>query len=59
MLRSSGMRVTARPGHEIYFCEPDPAADAWPRGRGRPELLSATGRAWMPAADARDAEGAA
>jgi tRNA (mo5U34)-methyltransferase len=23
MLRSSGMRVTARPAHEIYFCEPD------------------------------------
>ena len=24
MLRSSGLRVTARPGHEIYLCEPDP-----------------------------------
>ena len=54
MLRSSGMRVTARPGHEIYFCEPDPAADAWPRGRGRAELLSATGRPWQDEADRRD-----
>jgi tRNA (mo5U34)-methyltransferase len=24
MLRSSGLRVKARPGHEIYLCEPDP-----------------------------------
>ncbi len=24
MLRSAGFRVTARPGHEIYLCEPDP-----------------------------------
>lgn len=54
LLRSSGMRVTARPGHEIYFCEPDPAADTWPRGRGRAELLSATGRAWEAEADRRD-----
>ncbi|VWX63230.1 Methyltransferase type 11 [Burkholderiales bacterium 8X] len=23
MLRSSGLRITARPGHEIYLCEPD------------------------------------
>jgi tRNA (mo5U34)-methyltransferase len=27
MLRSSGLRVIARPGHEIYLCEPDPHAD--------------------------------
>ena len=24
MLRSSGLRVKARPGHEMYLCEPDP-----------------------------------
>jgi tRNA (mo5U34)-methyltransferase len=31
MLRSSGMRVTARPGDEIYLCVPDPlvAAHRW------------------------------
>ncbi len=58
MLRSSGMRVTARPGHELYLCEPDPAADPWPRGRGRPELLAATGRRWQEAADRRDGVGA-
>ena len=25
MLRSAGFRVSARPGHEIYLCEPNPA----------------------------------
>lgn len=31
MLRSSGLRVTARPADEIYLCEPDPkiAAERW------------------------------
>jgi tRNA (mo5U34)-methyltransferase len=49
MLRSSGLRVSGRPGHEMYVCEPDPelAAQAWPRGRGRAELLAATGRPWL------------
>ena len=46
MLRSSGLRVTGRPAHEMYLCEPDPEAAAWPRGRGRAELLAATGCAW-------------
>jgi tRNA (mo5U34)-methyltransferase len=46
MLRSSGLRVTGRPGHEIYLCEPNPDQLAWTRGRGRGELLSATGRDW-------------
>jgi tRNA (mo5U34)-methyltransferase len=45
MLRSSGLKVTGRPGHEIYVCEPDPDADAWPRHKGLAELRSATGRA--------------
>jgi tRNA (mo5U34)-methyltransferase len=26
MLRSSGLRVEARPGHEIYLCVPDAQA---------------------------------
>jgi tRNA (mo5U34)-methyltransferase len=51
LIRSSGFRVTARPGHEIYLCEPDDAAArgepvAWPRGRGAAELRSATGQGW-------------
>jgi tRNA (mo5U34)-methyltransferase len=28
MLRSAGLRVTARPGHEMYLCEPDAEAAA-------------------------------
>ncbi|HYD52336.1 MAG TPA: TIGR04290 family methyltransferase [Gemmatimonadaceae bacterium] len=55
MLRSAGMRVTARPAHEIYLCEPDPgAAAAWPRGTGRAELLSATGRPWLAALERQE-----
>lgn len=43
MLRTSGMRVTGHPGHEIYLCEPAPASPpTWDRG----ELLAATGRRW-------------
>jgi tRNA (mo5U34)-methyltransferase len=52
MLRASGMRVAARAAHELYLCEPDPEARPWPRGRGRAELRSATGRAWTEAYDA-------
>lgn len=41
--RSSGMRVTGRPGHEITLCEPDPdnpcAAATW----NDLEYLAATG----------------
>jgi tRNA (mo5U34)-methyltransferase len=49
MLRSSGLRVTARPGHEIYLCEPNETAPVWPHTHGRAEFLSATGRAALPA----------
>ncbi len=28
LLRSAGLRVVARPGHEIYACEPDPESDS-------------------------------
>jgi tRNA (mo5U34)-methyltransferase len=44
MLRSSGLRVVSRPGHEMYVCEPCESSEVWPRTRGRGELLSATGR---------------
>jgi tRNA (mo5U34)-methyltransferase len=46
MLRSSGLRVVGRPGHEIYLCEPDRDEIPWTRDRGRVEILSATGREW-------------
>ena len=43
MLRSAGMRVTRRPAHEIYICEPDEAATPWRNGGGSAEFASATG----------------
>ncbi|MGE0310056.1 MAG: TIGR04290 family methyltransferase [Lautropia sp.] len=42
MLRSSGLRVMARPGHEIYLCEPDPA-QAWRRERFASQWASVVG----------------
>jgi tRNA (mo5U34)-methyltransferase len=42
MLRSSGLRVTARPAHEIYLCEPDRRAAAR-RALYRGQLHSITG----------------
>ncbi len=47
MLRSAGLRVTARPGHELYVCEPvalQGDAAGWSR-RDPAELDAATGRA--------------
>ncbi|NLX07788.1 MAG: TIGR04290 family methyltransferase [Phycisphaerae bacterium] len=49
MLRSSGLTVIARPGHEIYLCKP---ADDYRRDESNPtliELLSATGQSKRPA----------
>jgi tRNA (mo5U34)-methyltransferase len=59
MLRSAGLRVTGRPAHESYLCEPDAelARRAWPRGEGRAELLAATGRPWLHAARGGEAGG--
>jgi tRNA (mo5U34)-methyltransferase len=54
MLRSSGMRIIARPADEIYVCEPDTGRTPWPRSKGRAELLAATGRPWRSAADDPD-----
>lgn len=47
MLRSTGLRVTGRPGHEIYRCEPQRGARKWDQA----ELAAACGR--RPAAAAR------
>lgn len=44
LLRSSGMRVLASPGHEIYVCEPDPSRPSCIATWNQAELLSATGR---------------
>ncbi len=45
MLRSTGLRVLARPGHEFYLCEPtDPAGPRTVRRWDEDELWAATGR---------------
>lgn len=44
MLRSSGLEVVSRPGHEMYVCVPHAGGGEWASPRGRAELLSATGQ---------------
>lgn len=46
MLRSTGLRVVNRPGHEMYVCVPAAGPRPWVRGEGATELRSATGRPW-------------
>ncbi|MFA5514967.1 MAG: TIGR04290 family methyltransferase [Desulfuromonadales bacterium] len=43
MLRSSGLRVTARPGREVYLCEPDPENPSCIASWNRAEFDAATG----------------
>jgi len=51
MLRTSGLKVTARPGHEMYVAKPDDALTAVSTGWNRSEYLSAIGQEWMSALD--------
>jgi tRNA (mo5U34)-methyltransferase len=44
MLRAAGMRITSRPGHEFYLCEPDPRRPACVATWNAAELNSATGQ---------------
>jgi tRNA (mo5U34)-methyltransferase len=48
MLRSSGLRITARPDSETYFCEPDPERPSCVATWNAGELLSAVGRSGRP-----------
>lgn len=54
MLRSSGMRVVGRPGHEIYVCEPEPAG-----ARHRGEVWTALGAGGPPPGAMANGESAA
>jgi tRNA (mo5U34)-methyltransferase len=45
LLRSAGLRVCSRPGHEIYVCEPSPELPGDAMFRTKAELAAATGRA--------------
>ena len=50
LLRSSGLQVIGRPGHEIYLCTPDPSRPSCVTTWNVAELLSATGRPWRRSA---------
>lgn len=45
MLRSCGMRVIARPGHELYVCVPEPSYEACAYSWNREEYAAALGLA--------------
>jgi tRNA (mo5U34)-methyltransferase len=49
MLRAAGMRIVKRPGHEIYFCEPNPERPSAVATWDAAELDAATGRNGRPA----------
>lgn len=48
ILRSSGLRVITRPGHEIYLCEPDSSKPSCITTWDAAEFDSATGRSPRP-----------
>jgi tRNA (mo5U34)-methyltransferase len=50
MLRSAGMKITSRPGHEIYLCSPDAENPSSVATWDAAELLSATGQRWQSVA---------
>ncbi len=47
MLRTCGLKVTARPGHEMYVARPDDSLIEVANGWNRSEYLSAIGQEWM------------
>jgi tRNA (mo5U34)-methyltransferase len=47
MLRTCGLKVTQRPGHEIYITRPDPLLKGVATDWNRSEYLSAIGQEWM------------
>lgn len=56
MLRSCGLKVTQRPGHEMYLCQPDAANQHKAQLWNNSELLSATGQQWQEAVAAKVAD---
>jgi tRNA (mo5U34)-methyltransferase len=47
MLRTCGLKVTARPGHEMYIAEPDASLAAVVSNWNKSEYLSALGEEWL------------
>jgi tRNA (mo5U34)-methyltransferase len=46
MLRTCGLKVTARPGHEMYIAEPDASLTGVAKTWNHSEYLSAVGQEW-------------
>ncbi len=53
ILRSCGLKVTQRPAHEIYLCEPDTTNQKSVHTWNSSEYLSATGQNWADAVKAK------
>ena len=51
MLRTCGLKVTSRPGHEMYIARRDPKLTHVAEGWNRSEYLSAIGQDWSVALD--------
>lgn len=59
LLRSAGLKITARPGHEIYCCKPDREHPSCVTTWNRAEYDAATGTAQSATGTARSATGTA
>jgi tRNA (mo5U34)-methyltransferase len=53
MLRTCGLKVTSRPGHEMYIAEPDASLTAVVNDWNHSEYLSAIGQEWMETLDSK------
>jgi len=53
MMRSCGLKVTQRPAHETYLCEPDTSNTNHTHVWNKSEYLSATGQDWQEAVKAK------
>lgn len=49
MLRTCGFKITARPGHELFICQPDPENPGINELWNKSEYLSAVGKDWHAA----------
>ncbi|MES2645832.1 MAG: TIGR04290 family methyltransferase [Bacteroidota bacterium] len=53
MLRTCGLKITTRPGHEMYIAERDESLAAVASTWNRSEYLSATGQQWLDSLEAK------
>ncbi|HET7896819.1 MAG TPA: TIGR04290 family methyltransferase [Flavisolibacter sp.] len=56
MLRTCGLKVTSRPGHEMYIAKPDPKLTHVAKGWNGSEYLSAIGQDWSVALEEKVAK---